>query len=47
MSVLYVVVPLAVLFALIGIVGFIWAARGGQYDDTDTPAHRMLHDDED
>jgi nitrogen fixation-related uncharacterized protein len=23
----------------------VWAARSGQYDDLDTPARRMLHDD--
>jgi len=47
MSVLYVVVPLAIVLAAAAVWGFIWATRHGQYDDLDTPAHRMLHDDED
>ena len=45
MSVLYIVLPLALLFAG-GAVGlFIWATRRGQFDDLDTPARRMLFDD--
>ncbi|MCC6970132.1 MAG: cbb3-type cytochrome oxidase assembly protein CcoS [Phycisphaerales bacterium] len=47
MSVLYVVVPLAIVLAAAAVWGFIWATRQGQYDDLDTPAHRMLNDDED
>lgn len=45
MSVLFVVLPLALLVAA-GFVGaFIWSVRGGQLDDLDTPAMRVLHDD--
>lgn len=32
---------LATLFVLI----FIWATRQGQFDDLESPAHRMLFDD--
>lgn len=46
MSVLYVVVPLALLFAGTFVGMFIWAARHGQYDDVDTPARRAIFDDE-
>lgn len=46
MSVLYLVVPLALLLAAAAVAAFIWAARGGQFDDLDTPPLRMLHDDE-
>lgn len=46
MSVLFIVVPLAVGMAAIGVAAFIWAARGGQFDDLDTPAHRVVQDDE-
>ncbi len=45
MSVLFIVVPLAILLAGAGVLAFAWAARSGQYDDVDTPAQRMLHDD--
>lgn len=45
MSVLYIMVPLAVILAGVFVVGFLWAVREGQYDDVETPAHRMLQDD--
>lgn len=45
MSVIYIVLPLAVLLAAAAVYGFIWATRGGQFDDLDTPPIRMLHDD--
>jgi cbb3-type cytochrome oxidase maturation protein len=46
MSVLFVVVPLALLASGAAVVAFIWAVRRGQLDDLTTPAHRMLEDDE-
>jgi len=45
MSVIYLVVPLAALIALAAVIAFVWGARRGQFDDLDTPAIRMLHDD--
>lgn len=46
MSVIYIVLPLAFLFAA-GFVGlFIWAVRQGQMDDLHTPAARILLDEE-
>ena len=47
MSVIYVVLPLALLLVLAAVLAFVWAARRGQFDDMDTPALRMLHDDDD
>lgn len=46
MGILYVVVPVAVAIVLLALVAFRWAVRSGQLDDLDTPAVRMLHDDE-
>jgi len=46
MSVIYIVLPLALVIAAVAIVAFVWATRTGQFDDLDTPAVRMLHDDE-
>jgi cbb3-type cytochrome oxidase maturation protein len=40
------VFPLAIGIAAIAVVAFIWAVRSGQFDDLDTPALRVLHDDE-
>ena len=45
-SVIYIVLPLALLVVGAAVVGFIWSARSGQMDDLETPAIRMLHDDE-
>jgi len=47
MSVLYIVLPLAILIAIAAVAAFIWMVRGGQLDDLDSPALRMLHDDAD
>ncbi len=47
MEVIYILLPLAVLLAVVALVAFIRAARAGQFDDLDTPAHRILHDDDD
>ncbi len=46
MNVLYFLVPLAVLLATVGVAAFMWAVRNGQFDDVETPAIRMLLDDE-
>ncbi len=47
MTVLYIVLPAALLLAAIFLAGFLWAIRGGQMDDLSTPSVRMLFDDED
>ena len=47
MSVVYVLLPVATVLAIFFVVAFIWAVRRGQFDDLNTPAVRILHDDED
>lgn len=46
MEALFVLLPLALLIAAIAVGFFVWAARTGQFDDLDTPAIRILFDDE-
>lgn len=46
MTILYFLIPLAMLFATASVITFIWAVRRGQFDDLDTPAIRILFDDE-
>jgi Cu2+-exporting ATPase len=46
MIVLYVLVPLALLLAALGVAAFGWAVRDGQFDDVETPALRILLDDD-
>lgn len=46
MSVLYVVLPLAILLVGTAVVAFVWSVKNGQLDDLESPAIRMLHDDD-
>ena len=46
MSVLFLVLPVALLLVLLALAAFRWAARGGQFDDLQTPAVRALDDDD-
>jgi len=45
MSVIYIVLPLAMIFVVVALFVFIRAVRAGQFDDMDTPSLRVLHDD--
>lgn len=46
MDILYLLVPLSVALVIpVGII-FWWALRGGQFDDLDGPAYRILMDEE-
>ena len=45
MSVLFILVPLALLLAAGAAAAFVWSARQGQLDDLVTPALRVLSDD--
>lgn len=47
MDIIYVLVPLSIVLILIAILIFSWAVKGGQFDDLDSPAHRILFDDDD
>jgi len=44
MTVLFVVLPLAVLLSCLAALAFAWATRAGQFDDLETPAVRLLCD---
>ncbi len=46
MSVLYLVVPLALLLVASGVAAYLWAVRDGQMDDLETPALRVIRDEE-
>lgn len=45
MSVLFIALPVALALAGLAILAFTMSARGGQFDDLDTPPLRMLFDD--
>jgi cbb3-type cytochrome oxidase maturation protein len=43
---MFILLPLALVFAAAVLGVFVWAALSGQFDDTHTPALRILYDDE-
>ncbi len=46
MSILYLLIPLALLLLGAAVWAFFWAVGSGQFDDLDTPAMRILLDDD-
>jgi cbb3-type cytochrome oxidase maturation protein len=46
MTVLIYLMPAALFLGLLGLAGFLWALKSGQYEDLDGAAHRILIDDE-
>jgi cbb3-type cytochrome oxidase maturation protein len=42
MIVIFLLIPLSILIATGFLFAFIWAVRSGQYEDTCTPAMRLL-----
>jgi cbb3-type cytochrome oxidase maturation protein len=46
MSVIYILLPLALVIVASAVGAFIWAARRGQFDDVDTPAMRVVLEDD-
>lgn len=47
MEVIYLLIPLSLLFLVASIWFFSWAVRNAQYDDLQGPAHRIILDDRD
>ena len=45
MSILFLLVPLALFFAVGFTAAFVWCVQCGQYDDLETPAYRLLLED--
>jgi len=46
MDVLLILIPLALVLGLIGLVGFLWALRNGQFEDMEGNASRIFYDDD-
>ena len=46
MSVIFIILPLAILVAAVSVAAFLTAVRRGQYDDLDTPPWRILFNDD-
>jgi len=45
MQVLILFVPMAIFVSLGFLVAFLWAAKNRQFEDLDTPSHRILYED--
>lgn len=46
MNILVLMIPLALLLGLGFVAAFLWAADNGQFEDTETPAHRILENED-
>ena len=46
MEVIFIILPLALLMAAGFLAAFCWSVHRGQFDDLDTPTHRVLFDDD-
>ncbi|MDK2777623.1 MAG: cbb3-type cytochrome oxidase assembly protein CcoS [Pseudomonadota bacterium] len=47
MDIIYALVPLSIILIGLAVLVFFWAVRSGQFEDLDSPAHRILFDDDD
>lgn len=47
MTGLVFLIPIALVMGGIGLAGFFWAMRNGQFEDLDGAANRILIEDED
>ena len=46
MSAIYIMLPVSLLLAGIALAAYIWSVRSGQFEDTETPAMRILPENE-
>ncbi len=47
MNILIYLMPVALVMSLLGLAGFLWSLKAGQYDDMEGAAQRVLLDDDD
>ncbi|TCS73900.1 cbb3-type cytochrome oxidase maturation protein [Sulfuritortus calidifontis] len=47
MDILYLLIPLSIVFVAVIAMGLLWAVKSGQFEDMEGPAHRILMDDDD
>ena len=45
MGIIFLLVLISALIAIVFLVAFVFSVKSGQFDDTETPAHRILLDD--
>lgn len=45
MNILILMIPMAILLGIGFVFAFLWATGKGEFDDLETPAHRILSED--
>ena len=46
MNMLIYLIPIALFMGALGLGGFLWSLKSGQYEDLDGAAYRILEDDD-
>ena len=46
MDIIYLLIPIAIVLIGFGTWAFFWSVNTGQFDDLESPAHRILYDDD-
>lgn len=46
MDIIYLLIPIAIVLIGFGTWAFFWSVNSGQFDDLESPAHRILYDDD-
>lgn len=47
MQIIFILIAVSISLALFFLISFIWANKGGQFDDTYGPAYRVLFEEDD
>lgn len=47
MSILYLIFPVIIIMALLGVACLVWAVKNGQFEDMEGPKYRIFFDDDD
>ena len=46
MNIIFILIPLGLILLLLAVAAFFWAVRSGQFDDLESPAWRVVLDDD-
>lgn len=46
MNIIFIMIPMAIVLIAMAVAFFFWATNNKQFDDLDSPAYRILLDDE-
>ena len=46
MNIIYYLIPVAIIFVIVGVIAFFWATRSEQFDDLEKQGLSILMDDD-